>query len=229
MRKLLAYLIIIPLSGCGQTKDIKIHVRLNGVPDNTKFYLFRAFNLDSAFTRNGQFDLTYHKVSPEPEATVITTGYKEPGIMCWIENDDMTIECNYPDFNNTRSTGSATQKEFEGLVATIKPDQLKMKELRREVINQKDSTKKAIARHQFDSIQLIYKATVENFIVANPKSSLSTFILTVSANEVFTKDEVMELFSKLDKAQQESETGRSLIQTVEMIDKLKSQYKPKAN
>jgi Domain of unknown function (DUF4369) len=223
MRKLLAYLIIIPLSGCGQTKDIKIHVNLNGVPDNTKFYLFRAFNLDSATSKNGQFDLTYHKFSSDPESTVITTGYKEPGIMCWIENDDMTIECNYPELNNTKSTGSVTQKEFEGLVITIKPDQLKIKGLRREIINQKDPAKKAFAQQQFDSIQLIYKTNIKNFIVANPKSSVSTFILMVSANETFTKDEVMGLYSKLDKAQQESESGKSIIQLLEMLDQIKPQ------
>jgi hypothetical protein len=44
-----------------------------------------------------------------------------------------------------------------------------------------------------------------------------------SANEVFTKEEVMVLYSKLDKSQQESESGKSIIEVLEMFDKIKSQ------
>jgi Domain of unknown function (DUF4369) len=225
MRKLLACLISIPLISCSQPKDVKIHVRINGIPDNTKFYLFRAFNLDSAISKNGQFDLKYHKFSSSPEATVITTGYKEPGIMCWIENEDMTIECNYSDLNDTKSAGSVTQKEFEKLLVLIKPNQLRLKELRREVRSERDSTQKELIQHILDSLQLIYKKKIEDFVIANPNSSVSTFILMLSANETFTKDEVLALFSKLDKAQQESETGKSLIQTLEMLEQIRSQNK----
>lgn len=105
----------------------------------------------------------------------------------------------------------------------IKPDQLELKGLRREVRYQKDSIKKALARIQLDSLQIVYKTKIENFIIANPKSSVSTFILMASVNEVFTKEEVMVLYSKLDKSQQESESGKSIIEVLEMFDKIKSQ------
>lgn len=214
---------LLPICSLAQVKDINIHVALSGIADNTKFYLFRAINLDSTVSKNGQFDLTYHKSSLDPEATAITTGYKEPAIICWVENEDMTIAANYANLYDTKSTGSATQKEFEKLIVMIKPDQLELKGLRREVRYQKDSIKKALARIQLDSLQIVYKTKIENFIIANPKSSVSTFILMASVNEVFTKEEVMVLYSKLDKSQQESESGKSIIEVLEMFDKIKSQ------
>jgi hypothetical protein len=222
LKLLLYFLAITPLSGLSQEKAIKIHVTLTGVPDNTKYYLYRAGNLDSAVSQKGKFDLVYHKFSVDPEAVVITTGYKEQGIVCWIENEDITISSDYAAPYDMKSTGSATQKEFEKLIEIVKPDQLEIKDLKKAARAQKDTTKRVLIQRQLDSLQLEYKNKIQNFISTHPKSSVSTFILAASANEVFTKDEALELYFKLDKAQQESESGKSILRVIEMLDQLRS-------
>ena len=225
MREFFTLFLVMPLVGAGQAKDIKIHVALKGVPDGQKFYLFRAVNWDSAIAKDGQFDLTYHKFSSEPEATAITTGDKEPGILCWVENQNITITATYPDFMVTASTGSVTQKEFDVLAVTIKPDQVALKKLRREMFSEKDPVKKELARTKLDSANLIYKKKITDFIYANPGSSVSTFMLWISTSYTFTGSEIRELYARLDKSQQESEMGKSRIKTLEMLEQLESQMK----
>jgi len=225
MIKFWVFLIVMPILALGQAKDIKIHVTLKGVPNGQKFYLYRAVSWDSAIARDEQFDLTYHKYSLEPEATVITTGDKEPGVFCWVENENMTITAIYPDLKVTSSTGSRTQKEFDGFAATIKPDQAEVKRLQIEMINEKDPVKKQLAQTKLDSANLIYKKKITDFINANPGSSVSTFILWVSTSDTFTWNEIRELYARLNKTQQESEMGRSLIKNLEILERLESQMK----
>lgn len=227
MIRFLIFLLGMPLLGVGQSKDIKIHVTLTGAPDGQKFYLFRAINWDSAVVKNGQFDLLYHKYSSQPEATVITTGYKESSLLCWVEKENITITATYPEFKVTTSTGSITQKEFDGLAANIKSDQAEIKKWDRQVINEKDSLKKALAREKRDSVNLIYKKKIKDFIYAHPGSSVSTFIIMVSMNETFTGTEVRELYAQLDKTQQESEMGSILIKTLEMLEQIQPHLKSK--
>lgn len=220
MKRFLLLLFLTPIAVIGQEKIISISIKLNGMPDQTFFYLNdNKKNIDSATSKNGELYFSYKKATDKPKGIIINTKDKKQGYVIWVENESLTLHGTFNDLIPLSAKGSTTQNDFK-----------EYRKLTEHLENSLDSAERAFNLTKFghnpdsgsykqriNKISDSLKTTNIEFLKNHTNSIISTYILLLeTTRKTFTKEESLNLFNKLHPEQQNSELGQDILRSVQL-------------
>ncbi len=222
MKHFVSLLFLIPAFVFGQEKIIPISITLDGMPDETLFYLSDNKKIiDSAASKNEKLYFSYKKATDETKGIIINTKDKKQGYLIWLENKSLILHGTFNDLTPLGAEGSSTQNDF--------------KEYRKLTVhfeNSLDSAKQAFDLSKFgknpDSV--FYKRRIDRlsdtlkrinmeFLKTHNSSVVSTYMLLLeTTRKTFTKNESLSLFNKLQFEQQNSEYGQNILKSIQLYE-----------
>lgn len=155
-------------------------------------------SIDSAVVVNGQFKLKGTVICPSMVSLVARAQKK--GFSFFVENKKININAKFDSLNYAKISGSKTQDEFNVLVNTLKPFQVRSQEqykMYQAASQAGDTAKMREIRKQASTLSGELMKIQKDFVKQNPKSYVSPVIINSMANAL-PRTEIESMINLLD-------------------------------
>ncbi|MBM2814120.1 MAG: alkyl hydroperoxide reductase/thiol specific antioxidant/mal allergen [Ignavibacteria bacterium] len=218
------FVIILILFNISNLESYSIKCKINGCPDNTKFYLMKLSGdeyLDSAIIINNNFVMN-GKSDKEPELFIITTELiGQHYNSFYLGNEKIQIEGDIKYFpKNLKISGSKTQDESEELNRMTNSLYEKRMKLLSEYSSLPDKDNNPLGKVIWDTIAVIdkkYTETTIDFIKKHKNSFISIIHLNYELKNI-PKVQLKEIFNKLSPELKSSKYAKPL--KIYLFDKI---------
>jgi peroxiredoxin len=139
----------------------------------------KTVKLDSAMVLKGEFTLKGGKVEYPENVTLLAKNMRK-GMSFYLENSEITITGHIDSLYNATITGSKSQDEYKGMMASMEPLNKKYSDLYKvyqEADKAGDKAKTAEIEKQFEGISKEMTQVQKDFVKNNPASFVAPSIL----------------------------------------------------
>ena len=214
MKRLFLLILLLPVLALAQKKSFTINGKLEGYSDGTQVKLYRngdnkemmsAKVVKNAFLLKGEVK--------EPILCFLAIGNDNPTEI-YVENSVISFKAKKSEPGKSSIEGSKTHKDFIDFLNTFVPLFNQLSSLASSINSMVPGTDRDGLMNIYNGTQQNVQKQIDNYIKDKPKSVVSAFVLSITAQ---TYDDPMLLekrFHQLDTTVQNSSLGAQLQQTI---------------